>query len=91
MNQNVNTAPGLGAVLWHLHKTGGAARCELVKVPVGYEGRFFLNGLFLYSHQFKDVRTAREWALAKHTELRRSGWRMKDCGSAEPASLPVAS
>jgi hypothetical protein len=99
MHQSQSTgAPGSGVPLWHLYRQGQHASCELVRVPVGFEGRFFLDGRFLYSYQFTDADDVFRWAFAKQADFRQRGWTLTNKAAArhsaehgETSSLPVAS
>ena len=85
MNLTLNQQGLQGVPLWRLQKKEEAAACELVRIPVGYEAHFRLNGQFLYSYQFATLDEALEWAFAKRVEYVRSGWYFI------PSTLPVAS
>ena len=75
MDQEFIAAP-LEAVLplWRLYKLGHDASCEVAKVPTGFEGRFLLDGRFLYSHQFSHSGEVMKWAFAKQVQFRQQGW-----------------
>ena len=60
--------------LWRLFTPDHDASCEVAKIPTGFEGRFLLDGRFLYSHQFARVEEVLKWAQGKHVELRQRGW-----------------
>jgi hypothetical protein len=60
--------------LWRLFRQDHDASCEVAKIPTGFEGRFLLDGRFLYSHQFARVDDVLKWAQAKQVELRQRGW-----------------
>jgi len=60
--------------LWRLFTHDHDAACEVAKIPTGFEGRFLLDGRFLYSHQFAHVNEVLVWAQTKHVELRQRGW-----------------
>ena len=86
MNQTADArTPPAVMQLWHLQKQDQDASCELARISVGYEGRFFLNGHFLYSYQFTDIDEALAWAFSKRADFRAQGWYLK------LSSLSVAS
>ena len=60
--------------LWRLFTQGHDASCEVAKIPIGFEGRFLLDGRFLYSHQFARVDAVLQWAQTKQVEMRQRGW-----------------
>lgn len=60
--------------LWRLFTPEHDAACEVAKIPTGFEGRFLLDGRFLYSHQFAQVDDVLRWAQGKQIELRQRGW-----------------
>ncbi len=60
--------------LWRLQRQGHDASCEIVVLPFGFEGRFLLDGTFLYSYTFTRPGDAVEWAGQKERQFRRDGW-----------------
>lgn len=60
--------------LWRLHREGHDASCEIVVLPVGFEGRFLVDGRFLYSYTFSRPEEAMAWAGQKEAQFRRQGW-----------------
>jgi hypothetical protein len=60
--------------LWCLHRRGHDASCEIVVLPSGFEGRFLVDGRFLYSYTFNRPDDAIAWAKQKEAQCRRDGW-----------------
>jgi hypothetical protein len=61
--------------LWRLHRQGHDASCEIVVLPSGFEGRFLVDGRFLYSYTFARPDDAIAWAGQKEAQFRLEGWR----------------
>jgi hypothetical protein len=75
MDQEFVAAPPDAVLpLWRLYKQGHDASCEVAKVPAGFEGRFLMDGRFLYSHQFAHSGEVVKWAFAKQVQYRQQGW-----------------
>jgi hypothetical protein len=60
--------------MWRLFKQGHDASCEVAKVPAGFEGRFLIDGRFLFSYQFERSGDVMKWAADKQVHFRRQGW-----------------
>jgi hypothetical protein len=74
-DQELRTASSHAVLpLWRLFNQDHDASCEVAKIPTGFEGRFLLDGRFLYSHQFAHTEDVLRWAQAKQVELRQRGW-----------------
>jgi hypothetical protein len=75
MAHELQSAPSDAVLpLWRLFKQGHDASCEVAKVPAGFEGRFLIDGRFLYSHQFAQSGDVMKWAADKQVQCRRQGW-----------------
>jgi hypothetical protein len=60
--------------LWQLYRNGHDAVCEITVSAWGFEGRFLVDGRFLYSHTFARPDQAIEWARQREKQCRRQGW-----------------
>ncbi len=82
MDQEFIAAPPDAVLpLWRLYKQGHDASCEVAKVPTGFEGRFLMDGRFLYSHQFAHSSEVVKWAFAKQVQCRQRGWSRVTAGA----------
>jgi len=68
-DSNLSTVP-----LWRLYRAGHDAACEIVVRACGYEGRFVLDGRFLYAYHFTRPDDAVKWASDKEAQCRVAGW-----------------
>lgn len=60
--------------LWRLQREGHAASCEIEVRSGGFEGRFLVDGRFLYSYTFTQPGDAVAWASEREERLRQQGW-----------------
>ena len=60
--------------LWQLRREGHDVACEIIVGPSGFEGRFLIDGRFLYSYTFAQPDEVISWAGRKELQYRRQGW-----------------